>query len=628
MKMQSLATHLRDTTSVLALSVTALFASSSTPVHAQATLATRPIYFGGSTLASLAFRQIFDCYAHGIVGYGTPYSDGFSLPTFCNTITTTQVNGLYAGVGAGNGMRGFIANNPQQWYGGTITPPPSGTASINSFLPATQPSMIDFAHTGSPATVFGSYPYPRVDAGLSEAPLAISPGATTLTAVSISLSPTQGWLTPAGALSVLTVSSSTAVVSYNLAAFGPMIQVPAFEVNVAIAVNTGGLDQLHSSVPRTGTTLPGTQADQGAAIQLTAAQLCAIYSGLVTDWSDTTANKVPYLTAGNLAPPNNGVPALGAFSDANRNAAGSGTDPYSSAPKTIVVVFNTDASGESYILTNYLKMVCPLLDPNDNIKYRSIFGAANLPSSRFSNLIANINAFRGSGSTITATWIGAVGSSGVASAVSANDAAKGGRVGYVGANFTYPYTTIVAGVTAPLSAALQNENLRISGTTVPDNTTPNTLEFIAPTPGAAQAAWSDTRLRTPTSDSFDFNIYNHTFSTTTTQGGLVLFGQSVLPLNNVAGGYPLSGTTFLDLYSCYSTTADPNRVTSLVNFLNWFYSATDTRPMTLIRSAGYNPVPASYASLIRSKYLVPLSANRIAAAGTVATGCVTATGAL
>ncbi|MBR0871349.1 substrate-binding domain-containing protein [Bradyrhizobium tropiciagri] len=640
---QSLAEHLRDTTSVLALSAAALFASSGTPAHAQATLATRPIYFGGSTLASLVFRQMFDCYSHGIVGYGTAHSDGFhfgvptgpgSITTACSTIVTTQVNGLYAGVGAGNGMRGFIANNPQQWYGGTITPPLSGTTTKIAFLPAIQPPIIDYANAGAPPTVFGSYPYPRVDAGLSEAPLTISPGTATLTTVSLSLTPTQSWVTTGGGLSFLTVSSSTTTVSYNPTNFGPLIQIPAFEVNVAIVVNTGGLDQLHSAVAGTGA-VPGTQANQGAAIQLTTGQLCAIFSGLVTNWNDTTAINVPYLSSG-------GVATLGAFSDANTRTSGSGSDAYTSISKSITVVYNYDESGESYILTNYLKNVCPLLDPTDSKKYRSIFGASNLPSTRFANLIDNIKAFRTYGYDITVRWIAAIGSSGVASAVSANDPTKGGRVGYVGANLTYPYTTTVAGVTAPLSAALQNEQLRIAGVTVPNDAT-GTLTFIAPTPGAALNAWSDTRLRTTatTWTWADFNIYNNTFtpnlpfSTQVIQGGLDVTGLSVLPLTNVSGGYPLSGTTFLDLYSCYSTMAgvspDANRVTSLRNFLSWYYSPNDTRPTIVMQQSGFNPVPAGYAALIRNKYLLVLSANVIQAAGTpigANRGCVSAIGAL
>lgn len=634
MKLQSSSKYLLGTASVLALLASA---ASTTPAHAQASAATRPIYFGGSTLASEAFRQIFDCYTHGIVGSGTAYSDGFTfgspaapgvITTACSTITTTQVNGLYAGVGSGNGVRGFIANNAQQWYGGTITPPASGTTTTNSFLPALQPSLIDYANTGTPSTVFGSYPYPRVDAGLSDSPLAIASGAATLTTVSLSLSPTQGWTTTGGSLASITVNSTTVVASYNPTAFGPVIQIPAFEVNVAIAVNTGGLDKNHSAVAGTGA-LPSSQGTQGAAIQLTAGQLCAIFSGLVTDWNDTTASKVPYLQSGTVLPATNqGQPALGAFNDAN-----GGTDPYASTSKAIKIAYRSDGSGTSFILTNYLHHVCPLLDPNDNNKYVSIFGATNLPSTSFSNLISNVNSFRTGGSTITATWIGVSGSAGVASAVSSNDSTKGGIVGYVSADFTKPYTTtIAAGVTAPLSAALLNEDLRINGTTVP-NTTSGTLTFIAPTPAGALNAWNDSRLQS-TSTTWtwaDFNIYNNTFTVTTTQGGLVLFKQSVLPLTNKNLAYPLSGTTFLDLYSCYSTTAgvapDANRVTSLVNFLTWFYSASDARPTTVMQQAGFNPVPTGYASLVRSKYL-GISSTRIAAAGTASTGCSSATGAL
>ncbi|MFN5720687.1 MAG: hypothetical protein ACK463_40265, partial [Bradyrhizobium sp.] len=92
-------------------SVLALLASSSiTPANAQASTATAGIYTGGSTLASEAFRQIFDCYMGANVGFGTAYPDGFAfdpsfpapgkLPTTC-TLTSLPIQGMYAGVGSG-----------------------------------------------------------------------------------------------------------------------------------------------------------------------------------------------------------------------------------------------------------------------------------------------------------------------------------------------------------------------------------------------------------------------------------------------------------------------------------------------------------------------------------------------
>nr|WP_165421595.1 substrate-binding domain-containing protein [Bradyrhizobium sp. Leo170] len=409
-------------------------------------------------------------------------------------------------------------------------------------------------------------------------------------------------------------------------AYGQPIQVPAFEVNVAIAVNTSGLT-VNSAVTGAGTT-PGTQANQGAAIQLTTAQMCAIFSGFVTDWSDTTPNKIPYLDSA-------GMIMLAAFNEANKDSSGV-AQPYSATSKTIRVVYNSDESGETYILTNYLKAVCPLIDYNAG--YISIFGATNLPSTSFQTLIDNVNAFRGS-TTITSQWIGAIGSGGVAATIGTG-AAQGGTIGYVGANFTKPYTQAVSGagltnVDAPYSAALQNEQLRIAGIYVPDNTTPSTLEFIAPTPAGALNAWTDTRLRVPatTWTWADFNIYNTVFGRVT-QGGVSVTGKSVLPLTNRANAYPLSGTAFMFLYSCYSLPAgelptDPvNRVTSLTNYLSWHYTASNPLLTRVIQNVGFNPVPASYATVIRNKYLSPSSAERIAIGGTAGTNCASASGAL
>ncbi|WP_420969882.1 substrate-binding domain-containing protein [Bradyrhizobium sp. B120] len=628
MKMQS-SRYMLGTASVLAL----LASSTITPANAQASTATAGIYAGGSTLASEAFRQIFDCYMGGIVGSGTTYPDGFAfdssfpargkLPTTC-TLVSVPVQGMYAGVGSGNGVRGFISNNPQQWYNGTVAPGSSGAPP----LPANQPAMIDLANPGSPATKFGSYPYPRVDIGLSDSPLGSTLAA--LTTSSVSFNPTQGWTTTGGALATVTVNSTfTASVAYNTTVYGNPIQIPAFEVNVAIGVNTSTMT-VNSSVAGAGTT-PGTQANQGAAIQLTTGQLCAIFTGLVTDWNDVTANKIPYLDK-------TGTQQLAAFNYANANSGGT-LQAYSSSSLPIKIVYRGDGSGTSFILTNYLKAVCPLLDSTGAFGYTSIFNTTTLPSTSFSNLITRINAVRGAGgwnnTTATNAWVPATGSGGVASAISTSSG-NAGRIGYVSADFTQPYTTQVGTIAAPLSAALQNEQLRSLGTYVPNNsvtppaTRPANLTFIAPTPDGAAAAWGDTRLKTPSTTWTwnDYNIYANVFGAVT-QSGVTVTGLPVLPLTNRLNAYPLSGTTFLDLYSCYNVQADTNRVTNLVNFLTTYVAGADsTDPnfdpdvSAVIENAGFHPVPASYAKNIKSQYWGTRTTAISAAAATQANGCL------
>ncbi|MGF6312183.1 phosphate transport system substrate-binding protein [Bradyrhizobium sp. i1.8.4] len=618
MKMQS-SKYMLGTASVLAL----LASSTITPANAQVSTATAGIYAGGSTLASEAFRQIFDCYMGATVGFGTTYPDGFAfsptsgpgkLPTTC-TLVSVPMQGMYAGVGSGNGVRGFISNNPQQWYNGTVTPGTSGAPP----LPANQPAMIDLANPGTPATKFGSYPYPRVDIGLSDSPLA---GAlASLTTSSVSFNPTQSWTTTGGALATVTVNSTfTASVAYNTTVYGNPIQIPAFEVNVAIGVNTSTMT-VNSAVAGTGAT-PGTQANQGAAIQLSTAQMCAIFTGLVTDWNDVTANKIPYLN-------NAGTQVLAAFDYTNANSSGT-LQAYSSTSLPIKIVYRGDGSGTSFILTNYLKAVCPLLDSTGAFGYQSIFNTTTLPSTTFANLITRIAAVRGTGgwnnTTATNAWISATGSGGVASAIS-TDAANKGRIGYVSADFTQPYTTQVGTIAAPRSAALQNEQLRVAGTYVPNNATPTTLEFIAPTPDGANAAWLDTRLRTPATTWTwnDYNIYANVFGTVT-QGGVTMTGLPVLPLTNRSNAYPLSGTTFLDLYSCYNVQADTGRVTNLVRFLTWYYAGAgadgDPDVAAVIQNAGFHHLTPAYATNIQKQYWNNATTDITAAAAAQVNGCL------
>ncbi|OKO81344.1 substrate-binding domain-containing protein [Bradyrhizobium sp. NAS96.2] len=642
MRKQTFSGHLRGTTSILAISAATLLASSGArPANAQIPIATGGIYAGGSTLASGAFRQIFDCYVGATVGSGTAYPDGFSfdstfpgpgkLPTTCtvwdpDAFRSAPARGLVAGVGSGNGMRGFITNTPQQWYSRRLMPNASANFPINTPLPAIQPPMIDLANPGAPATTFGSYPYPRIDIGLSEAPIGTTLAA--LTTSSISFNPTQSWTTTGGALTqIIMNSTSTASVAYSTTVYGNPIQIPAFEANVAIAVNTSTMT-VNSAVAGTGT-LPATQANQGAAIQLSTAQMCTIFTGLVTNWNSTTPNYLPFLDK-------TGTQQLAAFDYTNLNSSGT-AQAYSVSSLPIRVVYNGDESGETYILTNYLKAVCPLLDtPSGLYGYKSIFNTTTLPSTSFTNLIARIDAVRGPGpwstnTTVTTnTWIPAIGSGGAAATIS-DGVGGAGRIGYVGANLTRPYTTQVSGaglsnVGAPYSAALQNEQLRAAGTYVPNNGGSTSLTFIAPTPDAANAAWGDTRLKSPSTTWTwnDYNIYANVYGTVI-QSGVNVTGLPVLPLTNKLNAYPLSGTTFLNLYSCYNVQSDPDRVTNLVNFLTWYFAGADsTDPnydpdvVPVVQNAGFHPVPVSYAQNIKKQYWGSWgpSYTDIAAAGT------------
>src|SRR5262249_5919475 len=192
---------------------------------------------------------------------------------------------------------------------------------------------------------------------------------------------------------IIALSKSTA--SFKTASVGAPIQIPAMEVPVAIAVNTANAASGATWTNQSALS-PKTQA--GGAIQLSAAQLCAIFSATVTDWHDSST-LIPYLDL-------DGVQQFQHFYDDNTNGTNTPVS-YTSGRLPIGVVYRSDDAGASYILTNYLANLCPLLDPTGTYKYKQIFtgiGIAkggsvtttpNLPSSSFSKLIDNIKAVKG-----------------------------------------------------------------------------------------------------------------------------------------------------------------------------------------------------------------------------------------
>ncbi len=550
--------------SVLALSVTAVIGSASVqPAVAQT--GADGIYGGGSSLVSLAMRQIMDC-------YGNPVFPG---SVSCGVSSAT---GLYAAVGSGNGFRGFISNNPSQF---NLAYDSSG----NVVTPATPPPFEDIM---SGLADFNSYPYPRVDFGASDSPLAITSPATTLTTASFSFTPTNGWIVAGVTQAVASAAAPTAV--YNSTSWGEPLQLPLVEAPVAIAINTNGVGGVSWNVKSKTST-----RQAGGAIQLTTAQICAIFSGTVTDWNSTAP-----IAALNAA----GAVVSQAFNDANIGSGGSGAPgtaaPYVNGSLPIVVVFRNDSSGTSFILTNYLKSACPQLTNGTN-KYDVIFGKTNstyvglpsLPNNAFANLRTRIQIVTGN---TTSNWVPADLSQGVAASIN-NVATSGattyaGRIGYLSADFTYPYQLNSLVTYTPDSASVQNEDQRVAGTLLPASTSggANPPTFIAPTPASADAAFqvlTGADIPTVSSAWSDWNLYGKNYPTTTIYGGVNISGVSKLGLpanvagtspNPTAAAYPIVGSAYAALYSCYSTAADAGRVVNVKTFFDWYYAPDQVSP--------------------------------------------------
>jgi hypothetical protein len=329
----------------------------------------------------------------------------------------------------------------------------------------------------------------------------------------------------------------------------------------------------------------------------------------------------------------NGVQQFQHFYDDNTNGTLTPV-AYTSKSLPIKVVYRADDAGTSYILTNYLANLCPLLDPTGTYNYKKVFTGvgivnggtttttANLPSATFKNLIDNILAVKGATDhdhhdifdvdddevRPDPHWITADGSNHEALKIS-TDAAHAGHIGYLSADFTQPYATTVSeeivGITisaaAPLSASIQNEGLRLDGVYHPGQTGADGVahNFIAPTPDNTESAFGGLAAPQPGGNYNAWNIYAQLYPAGTVAGGVDYSGLSVIgvPLATLQD-YALTGTSNVNVYSCYSD-ASGQRVPTLKNWLAWVYGGSITslppyNPATSnANSPGYDPDVAS-----------------------------------
>ena len=420
--------RLCSTTSVLAQSGAGLIGVSAQPTFAQNATSTA-IYGGGSTLVSLSMRQVMDCYNGAtLTGETYTFSNDFNqatptpglLPQTCVQTPPLGVLGFYAAVGSGAGQRGYISNDAHQLVLGGAAPSASAPNGTPATLPAVPPVFLETNDAN-----FSFYPFPRIDFGASDSPL---PAALTTSAFS-GFTPADHWENA----TTISIGGTTAKI-FDPNVYGPAIQIPLIEAPVAIVVNTNNTSiaswQIHSA-----NGAPGTP---GSAMQLSTAQLCAIFSGRVRDWSSTAI--IAGLTS-------DGTTRTQSFMDDN-TGDGSSAQAYASNTLPIQVVFRSDGSGTSFILTNYLANSCPQLDTDGSLNYAKIFtgvgvtypatavtivdpegagtsgsttniskssNAANLPSTTFANLIANIKVVSGVDVTVGSNpWLGGNGSAAIA----------------------------------------------------------------------------------------------------------------------------------------------------------------------------------------------------------------------
>jgi phosphate transport system substrate-binding protein len=193
---------------------------------------------------------------------------------------------------------------------------------------------------------------------------------------------------------------------------GPLIQVPTFGTPITVVFNTPA------------------QKNSGQ-LQFTDAQLCGIFSGKITSWTD------PALT--NIA---------------TKGAAPTGA---------ITVVFRADGSGTSFLFTQHLNAVCTPSTSNVSFTATQTFAAL------FTSVPANFVAATGSGGVSNAIGISASNNGGTLKGTS-------GSVGYLSPDFTV-IANVHAGARASFPPVAAIFNSTTSSYWQPD--VPSTISALA-----------------------------------------------------------------------------------------------------------------------------------------------------
>ncbi|CAM2152366.1 phosphate transport system substrate-binding protein [Pararobbsia alpina] len=289
---------------------------------------------------------------------------------------------------------------------------------------------------------------------------------------------------------------------------GPLIQIPYIVTPITIPV-VNGPNGSGPTLPNGGTT---------KTVALNDSDLCGIFSGKLTNWNQVF-NPVSSVTYA-------------------KNA-------------TITVVYRSDNSGTTDLLTRHLAAVCS--STTSNITFTETQNLAGL--------------FTAAGKTVPANFVSASGSGGVAAVLVASAGGTAAAIGYLSPDYTNTFL-------APSSAQAKTNNLNVASLL---NANSNTMEI--PTFSAATTALGSAAAPTGSAASQPINW--------------------VPNVGNPTSGYPVSGTSQIILSQCYANAgaASPTPAQSIVDFLTAHYADT-----SVINGNGFD-VPGAYVSAITADFL-------------------------
>ncbi|WP_322081400.1 substrate-binding domain-containing protein [Burkholderia sp. BCC1972] len=291
---------------------------------------------------------------------------------------------------------------------------------------------------------------------------------------------------------------------------GPLIQIPYIVTPITVPVVNGPAV--------TSTTTPQTTPGQAHSIALNDDDLCGIFSGKLTDWNQVIN------------------PQTGSA--------------YTTTSSPIKVIYRSDGSGTTELLTRHLAAVCSATNTATGVTFvDSLTFTASFP-----------------GGVVPSNFTGVSGSGGVRNALSSS---TGAAVAYLSPDYTNTFLAPSSTVVTP-AGALQ---LPVAS-------------LVNKTNGA---------------------YYAPTYANATTALGSVA-APSKLTANNPAAwvpaagnpvsGYPVSGTSQIILSQCYK---DSTVKTAVHDFLNSHY--TNASFASIVHGNGFDTVPSNFQTAISADFL-------------------------
>ena len=380
-----------------------------------------------------------------------------------------------------------------------------------------------FAGLNDTSVTFG---YAGVGSGAGQAAFIPATGAAQLPAKdNLPASTTIHYATSDAALSQAQIDGWNSTLK---ASAGNLIQLPTFGTPITFPhfaqQYTFTRDAVKTSPTFGKYTGAGTAATYAKALTLNDADLCGIFSGKITDWSAITGTSSNYLA------PSTGKTAI---------------------KGPITVVFRTDGSGTSFLLTQHLAAVCTPATSNITFTATKTF-ASLFPSGTPTNFVG------ASGSGGVATLLAGT-APGVTPAVPALTSA----IGYLSPDYT------AVNSTAPVSP--QYTSLKVASVI---NST--TGLAVKPTAGTTKVA-----LSSPSASDSNVNAPNQSATAAANQLAWIP------TIANPTAGYPVVGYTTIDLAQCYASPAVASGLTQLVGAL---YASTAKASLT---AAGFAQVPSA-----------------------------------